>query len=169
MNRLLAALVALLTVLSASDATAKKFKNKFLSFELPKGWSCALEETEYVCQSGDPATKKHAIMVFAAKLRGDEDSLDQYVEHLRTPRMLPLGDGGFRPSTVREVRQVKISGLDWISGVHDSSEVPGFTTQYYASLKTDIAVLVTYSARTTDWESRASVISSIMASLKITR
>src|SRR4051812_137963 len=68
------------------NAFAVKFANQFTEFELPPGWSCNLEVAEWVCQSSDPAKKKEAIIVLAAKLKGDQDSIDQYQTYLKSTK-----------------------------------------------------------------------------------
>ena len=61
------------------NANATKFGNQFVEFELPTGWVCLLEGAEWVCQNqADAAKKKEAIIVLAAKIQGDQDTIDQY-------------------------------------------------------------------------------------------
>src|SRR4051794_37850833 len=62
----------------APNAHASKFANQFIEFELPPQWQCNLEGSEWVCQSTDEAKKRDAIIILAAKLKSDQDSLDQY-------------------------------------------------------------------------------------------
>src|SRR3954452_11070741 len=69
--------------LAGTPAHAAKFANQFTEFELPPQWQCNLEGAEWVCQSSNEAKKRDAIIVLAAKLKGDQDSLDQYVTYLK--------------------------------------------------------------------------------------
>ena len=54
-------LISLLVCLFIStNSFGKRFSNQYTEFELPTGWSCALEGTEWVCQSSDSNRKKEA-------------------------------------------------------------------------------------------------------------
>ena len=61
---------------------AKRFTNQYTEFELPGGWECQLEGTEWVCQSLNKDRKKEAIIILAAKLRGERDDLAEYQNYL---------------------------------------------------------------------------------------
>src|SRR6478752_7464240 len=67
--------------LTPSFAHAAKFANQFAEFELPPQWQCNLEGAEWVCQNTNEGKKRDAIIVLAAKLKGDQDSLDQYLTY----------------------------------------------------------------------------------------
>ena len=56
---------------------AKIFTSHYCQFELPAKWECALEGTEWVCQSVVEDRKREAIIILAAKIRGKQDSLEQ--------------------------------------------------------------------------------------------
>jgi hypothetical protein len=82
--RTIALLLAILLIGSLTvqfpNAWAGKFANQFVEFELPAGWVCLLEGAEWVCQNQqDPVKKKEAIIILAAKILGDQDTLDQYL------------------------------------------------------------------------------------------
>lgn len=47
------------SMLITSSAFAKRFASKYCEFELPPGWECALEGSEYVCQSENADRKKN--------------------------------------------------------------------------------------------------------------
>ena len=68
-------LVLLSVILSVSLNTwAKRFANGYTEFELPPGWQCVIEGSEWVCQSEDKDRKKEAIIILAAKKRGSQDT-----------------------------------------------------------------------------------------------
>ena len=77
-------ILLVLTVLAwGTSSFAKKFSSKYCEFELPPGWECALEGTEYVCQSENADRKKESIIILAAKIRGEQDNLDEYMTYLK--------------------------------------------------------------------------------------
>ena len=81
------------------ESRAARFANQFIEFELPPLWACSLEGAEWVCQSTDPAKKRDALIVLAAKLKGDQDSLDQYTSYLKAAKSWTTGSARF--STIR--------------------------------------------------------------------
>src|SRR3712207_6348448 len=84
--------VVMLTALT-STAFAKRFASKYCEFELPTGWECALEGSEYVCQSENADRKKESIIILAAKIRGEQDSLDEYMAYLKKTKEYNLPGG----------------------------------------------------------------------------
>src|SRR4051794_4712207 len=80
------ALIASLVTFLPKPLFAAKFANQFTEFELPPQWQCSLEGAEWVCQSTDESKKRDAIIVLAAKLKGDQDSLDQYLTYLKAAK-----------------------------------------------------------------------------------
>ena len=73
-------------ILLMSSAWAKRFTNQYCEFELPSGWQCALEGSEWVCQSENSERKKEAIIILAAKRRGEQDSMEEYTAYLKKPK-----------------------------------------------------------------------------------
>ena len=115
------------------------------------------------------AEKRRAIIVLAAKYRGKQDSLAQYREYLSRPKSYTSAESKPITSKVLYTRSVVITDQEWIVSVHDSSEIPGFATKYYATIKGDIAVLITYSVVLSDLESRGKTLDDMMRSLRILR
>lgn len=134
--------------MSFRSLDAKLFRNAYVSFELPeKTWSCSLEQTEWVCRSGDPKSSREAIIILTAKEVGPTDSLDAYLKHLGSPQ--PTAFKTQANSTSKIVypsKLVMINDHNWVDGLHLASEVPNYYTRYLATIKDKIAVLVTLSA-----------------------
>lgn len=134
-------------VFVAQLATAKQFKNAYISFEIPERWNCVLEATEWVCRSGDSNESKEAIIVLTAKEVGPSDSLQIYENHMRNPIKTTTKTGENVISQVMSPpTQKKINNLLWVDGFHQGSEIQNYYTRYIATIKEKIAVLVTFSA-----------------------
>jgi hypothetical protein len=131
--------------LTTNAAHAAKFANQFVEFELPPKWQCSLEGAEWVCQNTDPVKKREAIIILAAKLRGDQDTLEKYLDYLKSPKSWTSLDGKPVRSEPKYAKSQEINGQAWIDSLHLESEIPGFYTRYLATVKEDIGVLVTYS------------------------
>lgn len=154
--------------LALSLATqAKMFTSEFTEFQLPSGWECALEGSEWVCQSTNADRKREAIIILAAKLRGDEDSLSSYQTYLKNSRAFNLPGGKKQVSEPKYTNTKDISGQQWIDSLHLASEVPGFYTRYLATVKGDLGVLVTFSVSKDHYQAYQKVIDKIVESLKV--
>jgi len=117
-----------------------------LPFLAPAGWNCAQEKTAWVCKSTRPELTQDALMVITTKTPDASDSLDTYLNMLKAPRHQNTADPELfsKPEFAQEV---KIGAVSWINARHFESEIPGFTTEYFATVNHGRAYLVTLSAR----------------------
>lgn len=137
----------MLSILLTSTAHAKAFRNAYISFELPPGWNCTLEQTEWVCRSESSKESKEAVIILTAKEVGPTDSMQLYETHLNSPISLALKSGGNAESkVVYKAKNVQVNDQPWIDGLHMGSEVQNYFTRYLATIKGKIAVLITFSA-----------------------
>lgn len=159
-----------LGLLASTDARAARFANQFLEFELPAGWDCSLEGAEWICQSKDESKRRDAIIVLAAKLKGDQDSLDQYMGYLNAPKAYMSVQGKPMKSDPKYAKNLADQQKHvWVDSLHEASEIPGFMTRYLATVKTDIGVLLTYSIRKDRWAQYAGEFDSLLKTLKVFR
>ncbi len=127
-------------------AHAKRFRNAYVSFELPPNWNCKLEGSEWVCENDFAGKTKEAIIILTAKEVGPTDTLAAYLAHLQTPRVIPGRGGQPTKSQVIHVKERMIGNQMWIDGMHLGSEVGPYFTRYLSTIKEKIAILVTFSA-----------------------
>lgn len=146
-----------------------KFANQFTEFELPPQWQCSLEGAEWVCQSINESKKKDAIIVLAAKLKGDQDSLDQYLNYLKAPKVYESIKGKRVKSDAKYAKTVNINGQPWVDALHLESEIPGFYTRYLATVKQDIGVLITYSINRDKYQQSLEDFDNLVRTLKVFR
>ena len=144
MNRLI--IIIALTFFLSIPASAKLFRNAYVSFELPPNWKCSLEGTEWICVSKFSKRAKEAIVILTAKEVGPIDNFSAYQTHLKTPRTLPDKNGKPTKSKVLHVRTKRINDFQWVDGMHLGSEISTYYTRYLATVKDRIAILVTFSA-----------------------
>ncbi|MFP5519335.1 MAG: hypothetical protein ACLGGX_05490 [Bdellovibrionia bacterium] len=139
--------IFLFFILLNSVAQAKVFRNNYISFEMPDSWRCNLEQTEWVCRSQNNNESREAIIILTAKEVGPTDSFPQYESHLNTPMTVNLKSGGVATSAVQyKAKNIQINNQAWIDSLHLGSEVPNYYTRYVATIKEQIAILVTFSA-----------------------
>lgn len=171
MSKTLSSFIFISSILFSSvNAHASKFANQFVEFELPTGWVCLLEGAEWVCQNqADASKKKDAIIVLAAKIQGDQDTLDQYQAYLKNPKSYSTPQGKNVTSEVRYAQTKTIGDQPWVDALHLESEISGFYTRYLATVKDGIGVLVTYSVNKNKYQEYASMFEAMVKSLKAFR
>ncbi|ATH07849.1 hypothetical protein BIY24_07765 [Halobacteriovorax marinus] len=155
--------------LLATNVQAKRFTNQYSQFELPPGWGCALEGTEWVCQSENKDRKKEAIIILAAKIRGNQDSLEQYQAYLKGTKTFTLPGGKTQVSEPVYSKKKSVNSQQWIDSLHLASEVPGFYTRYMATVKADLGVAVTFSVGKDHYNSYKPVFDKIIETLRVFR
>ena len=153
----------------SSTAKAARFENQFVGFELPAQWQCSLESSEWVCQSTQEAKKKEAIIVIAAKLKGDQDTLEQYLDYLKRPKTFKGADGKLISSEVRYTKKTEINQQEWADSLQSDSELAGYVTRYLATTKLDIGVLVTYSILAGKYEEHLPEFEALVKTLQVFR
>lgn len=156
-------------LVGSTQGYAAKFANQFIEFELPPQWQCTLEGAEWVCQSTNDAKKKDAIIVLAAKLKGDQDSLDQYLSYLQATKSFNSAQGKPIKSDPKYAKTININSQPWVDALHLESEISGFYTRYLATVKQDIGVLVTYSINKTKYQLYLSDFDTLVKTLKVFR
>ncbi|MCB0378196.1 MAG: hypothetical protein KDD33_06865 [Bdellovibrionales bacterium] len=177
--------IAFTLLFVSSLAQAKVFRNSYVSFELPPKWDCYLENTAWVCRFaieksclGPKAASKtceaqrkktkEAIIILTAKEVGPKDSFKGYYDHLKQPRPIVTRKGHRATSKIIHVKPVSISEHKWVDGMHLGSEIPHYYTRYLATIKGNIAVLVTFSAHKLFYSRYSSHFFRAIKSLRVT-
>ncbi|PIP89584.1 MAG: hypothetical protein COW01_11445 [Bdellovibrionales bacterium CG12_big_fil_rev_8_21_14_0_65_38_15] len=149
------------------SANAKRFTSQFCEFELPPGWECALEGTEWVCQSTNEQRKKEAIIILAAKERGPQDSMMEYEAYLKKNKTFMLPGGKTQVSEPKDIKLREVNGQNWVDSLHLASEVPGFYTQYLATVKESLGIAVTFSVGKDFYDSYRGVFENIISTMRV--
>jgi hypothetical protein len=157
----LAGAVWLTSWLIAPAPPPKRFITDTFELDLAPGWSCDLDETDYVCRKGRPPTA--SIAIIAMKRRGPDDNLDAYEEHLRHPA--PNKDGTV-PELQKLVRR-RLANHEWVEGVQLSSEIPNYVTIYMATNTSQVGVLATFSFHKNREMDERRDLDSMLSSLRI--
>ena len=155
--------------LLSHETYAKRFANQYCEFELPPKWNCALEGTEWVCQSENQERKKEAIIVLAAKIRGTQDSLPEYEKYLKGAKAFKLPGGKTQVSESKYTKIQEIANHRWVDSLHLASEVPGFYTRYLATVKEDLGVVVSFSVSKDHYAFYQSLFDRMVRTLKVFR
>jgi hypothetical protein len=147
MKSLIVIFVFIFALLPAKEAEAKMFRNAYITFEMQDNWDCKLEQIEWVCRSSDPIEGKEAVIVVTAKEKGPTDEFSIYQNHMDNPVQSVSKSGITLNSTVKyKSRSLKINDHPWLDGLHSDSEIQNYFTRYLATVKENIAILVTFSA-----------------------
>lgn len=126
------------------SSQAKTFQNSYVSFELPDTWKCVQEGVAWTCDPQGPSRSKEAVIVLTAKVAGPEDNLDHFLTYLKEPKKLITDVGTPMPSQAVYARETAIGGDKWIEAQHIGSEIPDYTTLYLATVKSHLALLLSF-------------------------
>ena len=146
------------------------FSGQYMEFELPPDWQCQLEGAEWVCQSVNEARQKEAIIIFAAKIRGQDDGLEPYLSYLKKAKTFTLpGSGNTQISENKYAKLITINNHRWVDALHLASEVPGFYTRYLATVKSDLGIVITFSVSKEHYSNYQQVFDNIVKTLRVFR
>jgi len=149
-------------------SVAKKFSNSYVSFNLLNNWHCYPDGTEWVCTNKLNRKKaSEAMVILTAKQKGPLDSFALYIKHLKTPRTVKTSKGSNFTSKVMHVKQRQIGNHTWVDGFHQGSEVSIYYTRYLATIKGNLAILITYSAHKDHYKKYASDFARSIDSLRV--
>ncbi|MCT4640755.1 MAG: hypothetical protein N4A33_00555 [Bacteriovoracaceae bacterium] len=157
------------SLLLSTNVFSKTFSNQYTQFELPPGWECSIEGSEWVCQSENKDRKKEAIIILAAKIRGQNDSLQAYQAYLKKGKTFQLPGGKFQKSEPKYTKLKVINKHQWADALHLASEVPGFYTRYLATVKEDLGVAVTFSVTKDMYNVYQGIFDNVVATLRVFR
>ena len=162
-------LILIVALLLVNSTFAKTFTSEFLEFQLPRGWECQLEGSEWVCQSSVDDKKKEAIIILAAKKRGPQDELSKYESYLKRAKSFALPGGKTQVSEVVYVKQkmIQTQNHPWVDAEHLASEVPGFYTRYLATVKGGLGVAITFSVAKDVRADYKDLFDSVVETLKV--
>ena len=146
---------------------AKPFNTDYIEFQLPTGWQCSLEGTEWVCQGGNKERKREAIIIMAAKERDAQDNIEQYQAYLQGKKQYTLPNRKVQVSEPKYTKQTKVNDHFWVDSLHLASEVPGFYTRYMATTKGDLGIAVTFSVAKEHYDSYQKVFEQVIKSMRV--
>ncbi len=168
----------------ALQTNAKVFQNSYIKFEMPDQWTCELLDTAWICRhrvsKSCESNKKsraciqqikkfqEALIILAAKEVSPLDTMASYLKYLKNPLPLKRNNSNTTQSQVVHAKGVKIGQQKWVDGMHLSSELPNYYTRYLATIKDQIAVLVTFSAHKKYYTNHSAQFFNSIKSLKMT-
>lgn len=149
------------------SAHGKTFQNSYVSFEVPDNWTCLQEGVAWTCTPSGPIESKEAVIVLASKVAGPEDNLYNFLNYLKQPKKIPTRVGTPMPSSVAYAQERVLAGHKWIQAQHVGSEIQEFMTLYLATVKDQLAILVSFSAEQSHYRKYNPVFDKAMKTLKI--
>lgn len=158
----------ILSPLIMLQAEAKTFQNSYVSFDVPDNWNCLQEGVAWTCSPVHPVEMKEAIIVLAAKIAGPEENLLTFENFLRAPKKITTKVGTPMPSQVMYAQKRKLAGTDWVQAQHLGSEIQEYYTLYLATVKEQLAILVSFSAERNRYQVYNPIFDKAIKSLKIT-
>lgn len=149
------------------SAHGKTFKNSYVSFDVPDNWTCIQEGVAWTCTPQGAVEAKEAVIVMAAKVAGPEDNLGTFINFLKQPKKITTKVGTPMPSTVMYAQQRLLAGHNWVQAQHLGSEIQEFYTLYLATVKDQLAILVSFSSERNQYTKYNAIFDKAIKSLKI--
>ena len=149
------------------QARAKTFQNSYVAFEVPDTWTCLQEGVAWTCTPQNPVEAKEAVIVLAAKVAGPEDSLNSFLSFLKAPKKITTKVGTPMPSQVMYAQNRLLGGQNWIQSQHLSSEIQDYYTLYLATVKDQLAILVSFSAEKNRFQAYNPIFDHAVKTLRI--
>lgn len=147
---------------------AKTFQNSYVAFDLPDDWACMQEGVAWTCTPQNAIQSKEAVIVLAAKVAGPEDTVPAFLSFLKQPKKITTKVGTPMPSQVMYAQQRSLAGTSWVQAQHLGSEIQEYYTLYLATVKEQLAILVSFSAERNHYQSYNPVFDRAIKTLKIT-
>lgn len=148
-------------------AEAKVFQNSYVSFEVPDNWTCLQEGVAWTCTPQNAVEAKEAVIVLAAKVAGPEDNLFNFMNFLKQPKKITTRVGTPMPSTVMRAQERMLAGHKWIEAQHLGSEIQDYYTLYLATVKDQLAILVSFSSEKSKYTVYNPIFDRAVKTLKI--
>lgn len=184
MTKISPLLLALFFCLYADISYGRMFKNSYIQFHLPDRWQCDMQGKGYLCRhkvsascetnpESEPCQKevkksREAVIVFTAKEKSEVDTLDNYLNHFKTPKKIQMKPGSSTQSKLIHGKLVGIQGYKWVDSMHLSSELPHYYTRYLSTIKGNIAVLVTFTSHKLFYTQYSNTFFKSIKSLRLT-
>ncbi|MBC7420199.1 MAG: hypothetical protein H7328_05675 [Bdellovibrio sp.] len=131
-------------------------------------WKCNLEQTEWVCRAEDPQEAKEAVIILTAKEKGPTDSFPIYEGHMNNPISSVSKTGAnLTSSVVYKAQQQRYNDQVWLDGIHRDSEVQNYFTRYVATIKDQIAILVTFTVHNKFYAKHSGHFNNTIKSLRV--
>lgn len=154
-------------MLTSHSSWAKTFQNSYVSFDMPDNWACLQEGVAWTCTSTNVVEAKEAVIVLAAKVAGPEDTLPNFLNHLKQPKKITTKVGTPMPSTVMYAQKRVVDKMEWVQAQHVGSEIQEYYTLYLATVKDRLAILISFSAERTKIAKYNPIFDGAIQSLKI--
>lgn len=160
--------ITLFALLSTSLAQANTFRNAYISFQIQDSWDCKQELPQWICRSKDPQEAKEAVIILTAKVKGPADSFALYEAHMNSS-ITTTNKSGLPMSSrvVYKAQQNRYNDQPWLDGLHQDSEVKHYFTRYLATVKGEVAILVTFSAHNKFYAKHAAHFMDTIRSLRV--
>ncbi len=164
----LSAGIFLLAAFAGLSAEAKTFQNSYVSFEVPDNWSCLQEGVAWTCTPTGVVESKEAVIVLAAKVAGPEDNINNFQTYLGQPKKITTRVGTPMPSQVMYSKPRQLANGQWVQAQHLGSEIQEYYTLYLATVKDQLAILVSFSSERNRYQVYNPIFDKAIKTLKIT-
>ena len=152
----------------------KLFKSSYLSFEIPATWECHAFEQNWICHDQYQGKKVEALISVTAKIAGEWDNTENYLDHLKKPKewVTATGEQVFSEIKGSEPKFIYPNKYPWVEATHLNSEIISYLTRYAGTVccddsSSELGMLVVFSAHQEHWSKYADAFLRAINSLKV--
>ena len=152
---------------------AQAFKSDYVSFDLPKTWTCKQFGTSYVCHDKFQQKKVEALITVTAKIAGSFDTHENYLKHLQEEKIWSTKKGEeITSKKLSEAKYIYPNKYIWVDSIHKNSEVKSYISRYAGTVccensSSKLGILLVLSAHEDHWKKYASIFLTAINSLKV--
>ena len=150
------------------------FKSSYLSFEIPSTWECQAFEQNWICHDKYQGKKVEALISVTAKIAGEWDTRENYLDYLKQPKEWVTGTGENIISEIKgaEAKFIYPNKYPWVEATHLNSEIQSYLTRYVGTIccddsSSELGMLVVLSAHQEHWSKYADIFLRAANSLKV--
>ena len=137
-----------------------------LSLSIPNSWTCQVAQENFICLDDSTKAQRNSAIVVNYKPKSAKDSLAVYKDHLSRPRPLKQDEVSFL-SQPKGTKEMIINGQTWVEGIHLGSEIPDYYTHYYATSTENYAILISFSAHHSTYNTVMPLLSQTVQSFRL--
>lgn len=167
---LVTALVVISSLTAASGCTTlnelRHPPKPLVDLQLNRDWRCAQEGSDTICKPVSAQSELEKVIIWSAKEKSDQDTLAAYRTHLGSVMKRKFHFKQIA-STPVSAQTITLNGREWVDAVQLNSEIPGYNTRYLATATDKLAILITFSARTRNFEDFQKEIQPLIEQLKL--
>ena len=146
---------------------AKVLETSYLTTQIPDNWDCQLANKQWVCRIQQKGYDSRVVVSLTGKPTSPEESMDNFLSHLSTPKTITSKTGHSFVSKVVSSKKVLVNNTEWVESIHFEGEVPNYYTHYMVTINGGITIVLRFSAHEDIFETMKPYFTSIILNTRL--